>query len=378
MKKIKIIGCLIAAALLLCGCIPSKELNQKLIVQAIGIDLQDNEYMVTLQVYFPQGGGGQSFVDMSKPNNQIVQGRGETISQAVQDAEMSQGKETFFGHNELIIVGKSLAEGGLFPISSFLNSFNELRPNIHMLVAEDTAEEIVRAQIEGSILPAHVLGKAVSSGEDTGFVTQCTLIDVMKSLKGDGSQIYAPIVGIKKDEDDKIQATFEETAVFQEGRFIGGLDQNHTRGLLWINDQIVRANILVEDESYGKLSVQITRGTTRRKTKLEDGQIIMEICVATKGIINERVSGDISPVQNEDIDRIEKQLANTIQQEMEETLEIGLSQYQSDIFNFAADISKYQPQFYITHQENWSETLPEINCRISVDCNINRLEIETK
>ena len=135
---------------------------------------------------------------------------------------------------------------------------------------------------------------------------------------------------------------------------------------------------MVEDESYGKLSVQITRGTTRRKTKLEDGQIIMEICVATKGIINERVSGDISPVQNEDIDRIEKQLANTIQQEMEETLEIGLSQYQSDIFNFAADISKYQPQFYITHQENWSETLPEINCRISVDCNINRLEIETK
>ena len=83
-------------------------------------------------------------------------------------------------------------------------------------------------------------------------------------------------------------------------------------------------------------------------------------------------------MQNEDIDRIEKQLANTIQQEMEETLEIGLSQYQSDIFNFAADISKYQPQFYITHQENWSETLPEINCRISVDCNINRLEIETK
>ncbi|MBC8569518.1 Ger(x)C family spore germination protein [Zongyangia hominis] len=360
------------------GCIPAKELNEKLIVQAIGLDSEDGEFVVTLQAYFPQGGGGQSFVDMSKPNNKVVQGRGETITQAVQDAEVSQGKEVFYGHNELIIVGNTLAKEGLSSISSFLNSFNELRPNIQLLVAEDTAEEIVRAQIEGGILPAQVLGKAASSGEETGYVTQCTLIDVMKSLKGDGSQIYAPVVETDQDAEDKTQAVFEKTAVFRSGQLAGTLTEAETRGLMWINDQITRANILVENTNYGKISAQITHATTRRKTRMQDGKISIHLHVSTRAIISERVSGDISPVLDEDIDDIQAELARTITKEMEQALEIGLRDYHTDIFNFSGDVSKYEPQYYLAHRDHWEKVLPEFQCVIEVDCNVDRLGIETK
>lgn len=377
----KFIALLLTACLLpLCmtGCIPAKELNQKLIVQAIGLDGADGEFVVTLQVYFPQSGGGQSFVDLSKPNNKVVQGRGETISQAVQDAEVSQGKQVFYGHNELIIVGNGLAREGISTISSFLNSFNELRPNIQILVAEDTAEKIVRAQIEGGILPAHVLQKAAASGEDTGYVTQCSLIDVMKSLKGDGSQIYAPMVGLDQDADDKTQAVFEKTAVFKNGQLAGTLNEEESRGLLWVDDEITRATILVENTGYGKISCQITRASTKRRPQMQNGKILMNLRVSARAIISERVSGDVDPVLDEHIDDIQRQICRTIEQEMEQALDAGLRRYHSDIFNFSGDISKYEPQYFLDHRDHWEDILSGIQWNIQVDCNVDRLGIETK
>ena len=64
MKWVKAMAALLAAVLLSgCRWIPITDLSDRAIVQGVGVDWADGEYVVTMQVFSPEGSGGQTIVD---------------------------------------------------------------------------------------------------------------------------------------------------------------------------------------------------------------------------------------------------------------------------------------------------------------------------
>ena len=91
MKKVKLNRFFVVLlALLSClgftGCMQSIELSERALVQAIGIDKENGEYVVSIQYFSPENGGGQAMLDISKPNNYIVTSRGSTLMEAMAKA----------------------------------------------------------------------------------------------------------------------------------------------------------------------------------------------------------------------------------------------------------------------------------------------------
>lgn len=115
---------------LLCSCgmtgIGSKNILRALYVERIG-----TEYYVELICF-------QSVpaADTSEAHEtvQLIEGKGKTIFDALEDAENSRGEETFYGQNELLLIGPNLAEEGPFEATDFMVKQESGRPNTEVYV----------------------------------------------------------------------------------------------------------------------------------------------------------------------------------------------------------------------------------------------------
>ena len=97
----RMISCLLAAVallplLLFTGCIQGVQTSELALVEAVGIDrTDDGRLKLTLQIFAPRGSGSATAVDSSKNNSAILTATGDTISQAVEQANQMQGKTMF-------------------------------------------------------------------------------------------------------------------------------------------------------------------------------------------------------------------------------------------------------------------------------------------
>lgn len=119
---------LFAALLLtvaLCGC-SRTGLGDKVMVKALLVDWQQ-QYTAQVLVLEPQpsADAGEATETL-----RLIEGQGETISQAISQAENSSAEELFYGQNEILLIGPGLQKNGLFECCRFLYENSAGRPNM--------------------------------------------------------------------------------------------------------------------------------------------------------------------------------------------------------------------------------------------------------
>ena len=125
------------------GCMQSIELSERALVQAIGIDKENGEYVVSIQYFSPENGGGQAMLDISKPNNYIVTSRGSTLMEALAKAEQRQGKDIFYIHNRLLIIGKEAAQEGISYLTEYFSGNDDIKADVNVCIADSKASDVV-------------------------------------------------------------------------------------------------------------------------------------------------------------------------------------------------------------------------------------------
>ena len=58
--------------LLFSGCIKIVNLQDRAIVQGVGVDYEDGQYLITMQIFSSDGSGGQTIIDFSKQNAKVI------------------------------------------------------------------------------------------------------------------------------------------------------------------------------------------------------------------------------------------------------------------------------------------------------------------
>ncbi|WAM31575.1 hypothetical protein [Caldicellulosiruptor naganoensis] len=115
MKKIALI-CITIFLLGQCGCWNKRELNDILIVQAVGIDmLKNGDFKLTYQVLKPKVLKNPSNVPSSPQQKGVwcFSSTGKTIFDAIRNATLSCNKKLFWSHNKIVVISKSLSKKGI-------------------------------------------------------------------------------------------------------------------------------------------------------------------------------------------------------------------------------------------------------------------------
>lgn len=361
------------AAGLLSGCMQSVRLKDRAIVQAVGVDYQDGKFKLTFQYFIPEGGGGQTTFDASKLNNNIIQSEGETMTLAVEDASRNQGRRLFFGSNKVIILGKSMAENGIKKAIDYFNANHQLHPSVFVLVAENSASEIVSAQISRGIVPASAIEQAAQNAYDLHHLSGGRMLDVVTQLENGQKTVDIPIIKIESDE-KKPEILIKSAALFKDGVMCDTLSEPQVEGALWLNGKMDKTQMMVELPGGEKCALQLlfTR-CTKRPRVTSQGAIGFTIEIRTDSALREVISGDDGNVQKELIQSVEEMQAKKIRQLVSFALDKAVTEHQADIFNLLGYVRKYEPDFYNAHEDDLDGMLQRMAFQIEVDCNISRI-----
>lgn len=136
MKKILLILLLL---IFTTGCYDYIELNELSIIEGIGIDKENNNYRITLEVLINEKNG----IDDEQNKSAIVTGYGSTIASAISNAADKTSKSAYFSHLKVVLINDDLNEDDIAGLTDYFLRSTEIRNEFFILTVKNyTCEEI--------------------------------------------------------------------------------------------------------------------------------------------------------------------------------------------------------------------------------------------
>lgn len=358
------------------GCMHAVRLKDRAIVQAVGIDWEEEEYQLTFQYFVPEGSGGKTAFDASKLNNNIIKSSGSTITEAVSQAGRDQGRQLFFGSNRIVVLGREMAERDIRTPIQYFNSQQQVSPSIYLMVAEKSAEEIVSAQIARGIVPASAIEQAAERGRSSRFLHGGRLIDIIMQLQGDAGAADLPLISLSGSEEQP-QIKISGSALCKNGKLIDTLSEQEVLGILWITGWMEQSSMSFPLKGDALCALKILGSDANMHPSVdEDGQLTMEINISVHSAIQETVDAAFSPSE---ILRLasqeqEKQIRRLAVRAIEKTV----FQNETDILGLCKALRKYEPDYYRSHREQLPQLLQNMRFDLKITCNIGRMGLEAE
>lgn len=354
MKKIKPL--LIIIITFLTGC-NYRELNELAIGNVLGIDYENNQYEITVQVLDLKKAGESNESETSV----IYQSRGETIPTAIRNTFLSNPKELYLGHLELVVLGKGVKDMDTQELLDYFIRTPEIRNDFKVLLAPNNkANEIL----------------APKDNKEESFPSDEIINTINNSMRRQGTAVDIDMEKListyLQKGIDPVLTTIENTDENDEYQLTGimALSDKSDESVKLSKEEAIAYNIL--NENF--LDIIIT-------TKYKDSNldiVIIKPKSSIEGKVNENnISFDINVSANVQISEI-REIVNLedqkYQKEIEETINKTIKNYIKSLINTCKehniDVLGLKNNIYKRHNKYY-ENYKEENIYEISDININ-------
>ena len=325
------------------------ELHEKLMIQGIGIDFDNENYNLTVQAY-----DYKNPEDKNEPKNRLIECSGKTVSEALENLKKITGLYPLYSQNKIVVFGSEVAKKGLNKIIDFFSRYYENRPSVKLRVAKDKASDIMKFEVEKKIIKSTEIRDLVNEKNDTN------ILDFEKELK---TKISDPtLMVIEKSENKNLQC--ECASIFYDDKMVKILDKDETLALQVLKNasNIGVYTFFIDDR---KISCKIENANSKIKVKLENENPHFDI--------NIKISANIleSEKKFEDIKSLETEVKNTLDENIKNNCEKVISNTISqgiDLFKFGKILRNKIPNYFKLVENDWKTN--EIN-KINFDIKVN-------
>lgn len=394
-KALLLLTLIFSQCLFFSGCLSPVQLNRQAIVQGIGIDYQDGKYRLTFQVFSPSGSSGGSNIGASADNAKLISSEGASVSEAVQNGVRVQGKELFIGQNRIIIIGLEAAKHDLTETVSYLGTNAASRQNAHVVLSATTAEEVMSMKINQGILPAEALDRITENARENGLSPSIRLFELRKTLDTRHESAFLPILSVKQDakpasggqegEESGGSQSLEqispfeinETAIFSNNAFRGTLNQEQTRGMMWIRGEVETTSIQLSPAKGGSASAHVYRADSKLVPRKDTDKPEFDLIITCRATKQDSTSAEaVYPNEETLLADMERAAEEAIRRECESAFTGGSQKLLCDFLNFGNIIWQKNPSLFYTLRENWDDALSNAILNVEVDVQIDRTGME--
>jgi spore germination protein KC len=366
------------------GCWDIREINELGLVTAVGIDKADgpNRYSVTVQIANPTAEGSSDSKSKVKSDVWIGTQEGSSLFDAARMLVDISSRRIMWAHNNVIIIGESMAKEGIIPVVDYFTHNPELRMKTAVVVAKGDAKEYLAAKV-GMESPSGVSFILLEGYRAlTAESVESHLLEVSAGLKNEYSNLLITGISLKKslmpsgdsENKEKSSETIELTgvAVFKKDKMLGWLSPEESRGVSWILNQTKNTVVTVTDPEHGNKSVSVETGSVKAKIKTQviNGMPGISVNVSGKGDIVEE-DGSTNQGMSEVKEHVAELLNKKIEDEIKHSLEIIQKEYMVDCLGFAAIVhAQNDVEWESGLKDKWQVIFPQIPVTVSVDINI--------
>jgi spore germination protein KC len=375
--KSKLILLIMALCLWFSGCWDRKELKTQGVIAGMGVDRTfDGKYQYTFQVIKPgevgepkkAGGGGQPvWVGTSSGNTPYEAGR---------NIAFQSSRRMFFSHNQVMIIGKEAAKRGIRPILDLEFRFYQIHTLTPLLIADTTAREVLEVPGGMEKIPAVEIAGELRGAKYTSEVILVTFQDFFGYLISKTRAPVAPQVEVI-DEGNGKRFLISGTAVFKQDRWIGTLNREETRGMLWVTGQVERGILNIPSRpQMAEAAVEIIGAGVKIHPEIRHNKkLLFQIQINAEGNLQDFIAqqGLTNPSKvNNKIHELEKLGAGVIRHEILASWHQA-RQLKADIYGFGEAVHRKYPKQWKEMEPVWESIFPEISLKIKVEVSLKRI-----
>jgi spore germination protein KC len=327
---------------------------------------------------------------------------GQSIFDAVRSLVKISSRRVMWAHNNVVIIGESLAKESILPVADFFTHNPELRMKTPVVVSKGDAKQYITAKA-GMETPSGLsftyfndygtlLGETVKSNMLTLSLSLASIFEqpliAGVSLKpteapsegGDKSSEGSESKKGSSEGSDKSSGGSESktidvsgAAVFDRDKLVGWLSPEETRGAAWILNQTKNTVVTVVDPIHNNQSVALETHGVKSKIIAKVVKGIPHITIAISGTA--KIVEEDGPT-NQELGKIKKHLETLLNRKIAGNIRSCMTkiqqEYQSDVLGFAAFVHIQNNREWESRLKyKWKETFPQIPYIVRVNMRIN-------
>lgn len=260
--------------------VPVVTLTDRAIVVAVGIDKEEDKFVLSAQIVRPSRNDGSK----GSTAYSVIKGKGNSLSQAISEVSRNCSLNASLAHCNLVVIGEYLKEKGEYPNFENLASSYGLPYEARVVIAEKKASEIVEYlclyEISGITFTDYLKSDRISAEQFTSSVKQL-LYD--STLEGAYTRLLSvALLGEDVSYVEKPETTWIEGLkmkscyLIKYGESAVSLDEEQTKTVNMVLEKPKRGNVLIT-VSDTKVDLLLEGASSKLSYKFEGGKPILTI-----------------------------------------------------------------------------------------------------
>ena len=382
MKKIAPLLSVLFILLGLTGCWSKKELSEIAIVTALGIDMIEDGYRVSIQIVNPGAiaakTGGQDLGML------VYAAEGRTVLEAIRRLTTVAPRKPYFAHLRVVIFGEETAKAGLRKPLDFLSRDHSMRTDFVITIAKGMkAEDQIKVLTPMEKVSANKIYTSIETAEKHWAPTKIVLLDeLVSALISEGKEpiitglevLGNPEIGNKRENIERVQVPVtiksDYIGVLKEDKLVDWLDERESKGFNYITDNITNTVGFIECEGGGTITIETIRSKTDMKGIFEKDKPKIKIHITTEADIAD-VECPIDISKTETITELEHKFNKKTEAIILESIDKA-KKLKTDIYGFGEALSRADAKKWERLKHTWDEEFTKLDVETKIDIKIRR------
>jgi len=368
-KNALLFSIMLITMLLLSGCWNYREIDKLAIVSGLAIDknAQGDQFLLTAEII-----DLKETMTQSKIASRKIEAKGESIFDAMRNMIKISAKKLYWSHAKAIVVSKDVATQDIVSIVDWISRDHEARITLNLFVSkEQTASELLFQQSVTTDIRSFEMEDMLMGNRSLSKAPNVKVYEFMNDLSEEGISGILPALGITMNMDEKT-AELSGTAVFKKEKFIGFLDEEDSKFLLFVKDKIKGGvyTIKVEEESPNEI---ITLEIFKNKTKITpvyNNDILSIMISTTTEVAIEEQNTTNNYIDEEGRKKLISIAEKTLEQDVENTIKKVQQDFGSDIFGFGRIVKAEMPSLWKTMDKKWDTIFKDLEVHVNSEIKI--------
>jgi spore germination protein KC len=314
------------------------------------------------------GGGGKSNVHW------ILAATGNTMWDIERALSIRAGRQDFYGHMKVIVIGEEVAREDLHPVLDFFVRRREIQQRINIVIANGQGRQILNITPVEENFVAFYLDRMLGALFRTGAKINTDLLEVRRSLQESGNAVLPRIRASSPTE-----VVAGGAAVVKDWKLAGWLSELETSGYNIVQGRLIGGSITVVDpKSKSGLMTMIVRSSKAEKSvEFVNHNPVFTVNITSDWDVVEKGSTTSLWDQNT-LKMIQNRLQKEVQRRALNVVDKMQREFKADIFGFGGMLNHKYPDYWRTVKQDWDERyFPNVKVNVKASVKIRRTESET-
>lgn len=389
LRKLKLVIIILSLPFLLTSCWGNEEINNHAVVGVLAVDkTQDGNIQLTAEILKPKGAAGNENYGGSQEQTPffLITGTGKTYDDAKAMLQTHIPRLLYWANCDFIIIGENMALDGIKDLFNYLRRDIEIRQRDLIYVTKGYASDALKPLIyiaNSTNVALRAYNQQADSYSKSYFLSD--LNKITQSLLGTRTNTVIGRIQISDATNDiekklnkyieKYELRFEGAGVFKQDALVGWLNGTETRGLLWIEGEVVTGPFAFTcpvDDKDVKITVNNMIEKTKIKTIVKNEKIEFKVDIYAEGDVTQWDS-DKTLNDPDLIKKINKEYSRAIKDEVNAVLKKAQKEYKTDFCGFGEELYKHKSEEWLKIKENWDDIFTTVNIEVKVIANIHKI-----